>query len=157
THTNRDRGLHRGGVQHPQVPDDHVGRPSSGLKKKREICSRRFVSCPSRLSLKPHTHTPFQKTLPRARSSQHRVALYNFSRVRDLGSLVTISKTKKKNKQQSAQKFVSLSGEISAQTPEDCTEKKLLEKLLASRQLDEATEASTKSAGPSGKARETFE
>jgi hypothetical protein len=54
---------------------------------------------------------PQVKPLQKARSSQHRVSLYNF-----------------------CNKYVSLTGEVSAQTKDDHTEKKLLEKLLSTRQ-----------------------
>jgi len=84
---------------------------------------------------------PSVKPLQRARSSQHRVSLYNF-----------------------ANKYVSLTGEVAAQTKEECSEKKLVEKLMASRQeVDAAVEGSkpatgaqTRSAGGQ-KGKEQFE
>jgi len=61
---------------------------------------------------------PAVKPLQRARSSQHRVSLYNF-----------------------VNKYVSLAGEVSAQTKEELTEKKLIEKLSSSRQEAEDSKA----------------
>jgi hypothetical protein len=57
---------------------------------------------------------PEVKPLHKARSSQHRVPLYNF-----------------------ANKHITLTGEVSAQSEEDCETKKLLEKLSSSRQESE--------------------
>jgi len=86
---------------------------------------------------------PSVKTMLKARSSQHRVSLYNF-----------------------INKYVNLTGEVSAQTKEEITEKKVLEKLWASRQESAQPFAQSGSAatvspvpgrGGTAKAKEQFE